>query len=239
MNPVVKVEGLRKRYGDKTAVEDLNIEIAKGEIFGLLGHNGAGKTTTIECILGTKSMNAGTVEILGLDPRKQRKQLFERVGVQFQQSNYQDKIKVKEVCEITHSLYKKAVDFRELLVTFGMAELENSMVSELSGGERQKLSVIQALIPDPELVFLDELTTGLDSKARREVWKYLSKLKEKGLTILLTSHYMDEVKALCDRVCILKNGKVIAMDTIEALTKQSPYEDFEEVYLWLTGEEDE
>lgn len=233
---VVSVKNLTKNYKDVTAVDHLSFDLSKGEIFGLLGHNGAGKSTTMECILGTKLMDQGTVEVLGMDPRKQRKKLFERVGVQFQQSNYQDKIKVGELCELSASFYKKPGDWKELLKTFGLEQLEKHMVMELSGGERQKLSVLQALIPNPELVFLDELTTGLDSQARRDVWKHLSDMKDKGLTILLTSHFMDEVEALCDRVCILRKGKVAAMGTVKELLEKSPCSNFEEAYLWYSNE---
>lgn len=238
MQNALIVKGLKKCYGEKTAVEQLTFEISKGEIFGLLGHNGAGKTTTIECILGTKSRDDGLVEILGMDPCKDRKELFKKVGVQFQQTNYQDKIKVSEVCEVTSSLYPNSMDWRKLLHTFGLSDKEHQLVSELSGGERQKLSVLQALISNPELVFLDELTTGLDSKARRDVWKHLESLKAEGLTIFLTSHYMDEVEALCDRICILKKGCVVGLGTVRELIEQSPYEKLEEAYLWYSGEED-
>lgn len=181
MQAALIVKKLKKNYTSVTAVENLTFEIDRGEIFGLLGHNGAGKTTSIECILGTKLMDNGIVEVLGMNPRKDRKKLFEKVGVQFQQTNYQDKLRVGEVCELTASLYQNPSNWKELLKTFGLTGMEHKMVAELSGGERQKLSVLQALIPNPELVFLDELTTGLDSKARREVWKLLEDLNLKGL----------------------------------------------------------
>ena len=238
MQTVIKVDGLTKCYGKKTAVDQLSFEVGKGEIFGLLGHNGAGKTTTIECILGTRKMDSGSAEVLGMIPAKDRKKLFEKIGVQFQQANFQDKIRVAEVCEVTSSLYRKPLDYKKLMKSFGLEGMEKRTVSELSGGERQKLAVLQALIPDPEVVFLDELTTGLDSKARREVWKLLADMKAKGMTIVLTSHYMDEVEALCDRVCILKEGRAVAMDTVRELTICSPYEKFEEAYLWYSGEEE-
>lgn len=237
MQKVVIVKGLKKSYRSVTAVEDLSFEINKGEIFGLLGHNGAGKSTTIEAILGIRSMDEGYVEVLGVDPRKHRKQLFEKVGVQFQQTNYPDKIRVDEMCELTAALYRNSANWKELLRTFGLEKLTKKPVAELSGGERQKLSVLLALIPNPELVFLDELTTGLDSKARRDVWKHLVQLKQKGLTILLTSHYMDEVEALCDRICILKQGKAVALDTVQGVIEKSPYQNLEESYLWYSGEE--
>ena len=239
MQEVLAVKGLKKSYGSNIAVDNLSFNISRGEIFGLLGHNGAGKTTTIECVLGTKPMDEGMVEVLGMNPRNNRKQLYEKVGVQFQQTNYQDKISVREVCEVTHSLYKNPADWKELLSIFGLKDMQKHLVSELSGGERQRLSVLLALIPNPELVFLDELTTGLDSKARRDVWKLLESLKCKGLTILLTSHYMDEVEALCDRVCILKKGQLVALDTVDKLIQNSPYDNFEETYLWYSGEEEE
>lgn len=163
--------------------------------------------------------------------------MFEKVGVQFQVSNYPDKIKVKEICELTYSLYQQPKDWRKLLEQFGLSEIQDRMVADLSGGERQKLSVLLALIPDPEVVFLDELTTGLDVHARRSIWQHLKGLKESGLTILLTSHYMDEVEVLCDRICIMKNGQIIAMDSVERLVAGSPCEKLEDAYLWyICGE---
>lgn len=237
MKPLI-VKGLTKSYGNFRAVEGLDLEVNKGEIFGLLGHNGAGKTTSIECILGVKKFDSGTVELLGMNPADDRKELFEKIGVQFQQTNYHDKIRVSEICEVTKSLYKASADWRELLKSFGLSGMEKRTVSELSGGERQRLSVLLALIPNPEFVFLDELTTGLDSKARRDTWEYMKKLKTAGLTVLLTSHYMDEVEALCDRICILKMGKVVVKGTVGELVAQSPYDSLEEAYLWYSGEEE-
>ena len=207
-------------------------------MFGLLGANGAGKTTTIECILGTKEADSGAALILGTNPQKNRKKLFERVGVQFQESSYQEKIRVEELCEETASLYREAADFRKLLTRFGLHEKAKSPVNELSGGQRQRLFIVLALIPDPEVVFLDELTTGLDAKARREVWKCLSELKEKGLTILLTSHFLDEVEALCDRIMILKNGESVFCGTVQEAIATSQREKFEDAYLWFTDEEE-
>lgn len=238
MNQPLVVKGLQKSYGEIRAVDGLDFEVNKGEVFGLLGHNGAGKTTTIECILGVIRNDAGSIELLGMNPSTNRKKIFERVGVQFQQTNYHDKIRVSEICEVTEALYKSPANWKKLMQTFGLTGMESRVVSELSGGERQRLSVLLALIPNPEVVFLDELTTGLDTHARRSVWKYLEQLKSDGLTILLTSHYMDEVKVLCDRACILKKGKVLVMGSIEELIEKSPYNNLEEAYLWYTGEED-
>jgi ABC-2 type transport system ATP-binding protein len=235
----IKVEKLCKSYARVKAAVNVNISICRGEVFGLLGANGAGKSTTIECILGTKKQDSGTVSILGMNPQKDRKKLFERVGVQFQEANYQDKIKVAELCEVTASLYKTSLDYGILLKQFGLSDKLKSLVSDLSGGQKQRLFIVLALIPNPEVVFLDELTTGLDTKARRDVWKSLSELKTKGITILLTSHFMDEVEALCDKIMILKNGESIFYGTVQEAISASPYEKFEDAYLWYTDEEEE
>ena len=238
METTIEVKGICKSYAHVKAIENINISICRGEVFGLLGANGAGKSTAIECILGTKKPDTGTVSILEMNPQKDRKKLFERVGVQFQEANYQDKIKVAELCEVTASLYKAALDYRVLLKQFGLFDKLQSMVSELSGGQKQRLFIVLALIPNPEVIFLDELTTGLDARARREVWKSLSQLKEKGITILLASHFMDEVEALCDKIMILKNGETIFCGIIQEAVEASPYETFEDAYLWYTGEEE-
>ncbi len=239
MEAALAVKGLTKYYGTRRAVDNLELEVNRGEVYGLLGHNGAGKTTSIECILGVKKSDSGTIELLGMNPVSDRQKLFEKVGVQFQQTNYQGKIRVEEICEVTSSLYQKPANWKELLGSFGLSGMEKRTVSELSGGERQRLSVIQALLPNPEVVFLDELTTGLDTKARRDVWRYMENLKKGGLTVLLTSHYMDEVETLCDKICILKQGQVVAQGTIHEVVAQSPYENLEEAYLWYSGEEEE
>lgn len=236
MEEIISVKQLSKSYGRLNAVQGLDLSVTQGSVFGLLGANGAGKSTTIECMLGTRKPDAGTVSILGMAPLLQRKQLFENVGVQFQEANYQDKVTVSELCEVTQSLYKNAADYGELLKQFGIFDKVKSMVKELSGGQRQKLFIVLALIPQPKVVFLDELTTGLDAKARREVWKILSDLKEKGLTIFLTSHFMDEVEALCDTICILKKGKAVFYGTVEEAIAGSPYDKFEDAYLWYSDE---
>lgn len=237
MNEIISVKQLSKSYGGLTAVQGLDLSVTQGTVFGLLGANGAGKSTTIECMLGTRKFDAGTVSILGMNPLLQRKRLFENVGVQLQEANYQDKVTVAELCEVTQSLYRNAADYGELLKQFGIFDKAKSMVKELSGGQRQKLFIVLALIPQPKVVFLDELTTGLDAKSRREVWKILSDLKEKGLTIFLTSHFMDEVEALCDWVCILKKGKSVFYGTVEEAIAGSPYNKFEDAYLWYSDEE--
>jgi ABC-2 type transport system ATP-binding protein len=237
MEDSISISHLKKCYKEKVVVDDLSISVRKGEVFGLLGHNGAGKSTTIDCVLGLKKFESGCVSILGMNPTLQRKKLFEKVGVQLQESCYQGGIKVGDLCEETSALYKNPADYKKLLEEFKLSIFQKKQVSSLSGGEKQKLSVLLALIPNPEVIFLDELTTGLDTVARRDVWKQLNCLKEKQTTIFLTSHYMDEVEALCDRVCIIKNGKEVVSGSVKEVVKRSPYERLEEAYLWYMGEE--
>lgn len=237
MNAIV-VKNLTKKYGNHVAVDDLSFQVRKGEVFGLLGANGAGKSSTIECILGTRKMDSGEVSILEMNPIKERTKVFERVGVQFQESKYQEQVKVEELCEMTASVYRNPQNYEILLADFGIADKKKTLVKELSGGERQRLFIVLALIPNPELVFLDELTTGLDARARREVWNILLKLKKQGLSILLTSHFMDEVEALCDEILILKKGKTVFHGTVEEAKTESGKSQFEDAYLWFTDEED-
>ena len=237
MSEAILVEGLTKAYAGKTVVDHLNLSVPCGTVFGLLGANGAGKSTAIECMLGTKQADAGTVRLLGQNPKKRRRALFERIGVQFQEGDYHREIRVSELCEETASLYRKRADWRALCAQFGIGDKANAAVKSLSGGERQRLFIVLALIPQPELVFLDELTTGLDARARRGVWKTLEALKKQGLTIFLTSHFMDEVEALCDGICILKKGKPVFCGTVEQAKKQCGCERFEDAYLQLSDEE--
>jgi len=237
MQDAVRVEQLSKSYGRLLAADNINLSVTSGTVFGLLGANGAGKSTIIECILGTKKADGGKISVLGMNPLTDRKKLFEKVGVQFQETNYQDQITVAELCEVTASLYRGPADPNDLLARFGIAHKLKSLVRDLSGGQRQRLFIVLALIPGPKVVFLDELTTGLDAKVRREVWNILSGLKEKGLTIFLTSHFMDEVEALCDQICILKKGKIVFLGTISEAVKASPCHRFEDAYLWYTDEE--
>lgn len=239
MQEVIKVEQLTKSYGALTAVDRLSLSVDRGTVFGLLGANGAGKSTAIECILGTKKADSGSVSILGLNPEADRRKLFERVGVQFQEANYQDKITLWELCQVTTSLYRQPADPAALLDKFGLSGRKRCPVKELSGGQRQRLFIVLALIPNPEAVFLDELTTGLDARARRDVWNILSDLKNQGMTIFLTSHFMDEVEKLCDRICILKKGRAVFHGTISEAIKNSPCHQLEDAYLWYTEEESE
>ena len=234
----IRVKNLSKSFQGRKVVDNLSFEVNKGEVFALLGHNGAGKSTTIDLILGLKEPDSGEATILGMKASKNRKKVFEKVGVQLQHTEYQNMMTVEEACLEYASLYEKPSDYNELLITFGLSELKKSYVNKLSGGERQKLSVILALIGNPEIVFLDELTTGLDVAARREVWLTLKQLKEKGLTIVLTTHYMEEAEALCDRVCLIKSGQKITEGRISEVIKDSGKSNLEEAYLYYMGEKE-
>ena len=234
----VSVRNLEKSFSGRRVVDDLSFDVHKGEVFALLGHNGAGKSTTIDLILGLKAPDEGTARILGMDVVKHRKKVFERVGVQLQNTCYQPNITVEEACIEYASLYADPADYPQLLQQFGLDGLRRSFVSKLSGGERQKLSVVLALIGKPELVFLDELTTGLDVVARHEVWRTLRQLKAQGLTIFLTTHYMEEAEALCDRVCIIRSGRKVAEGTVGEVVAASGQRNLEEAYLFYMGEEE-
>lgn len=233
----IKVRQLTKSFNGRKVVDELSFVVKKGQVFGLLGHNGAGKSTTIEMILGLKKPDSGNVLILGKEAAKYRKEIFEKVGVQLQSSNYQAAIRVDEICKERAALYKNPKDYREMLEKFGLSNLEKNQVTKLSGGERQKLSVILALLGNPEIVFLDELTTGLDVASRRDVWRALKNLKDSGLTIFLTTHYMEEAENLCDHILLMKNGKKVTEGTISEVLEASPYDNLEEAYLWYMGEE--
>ena len=234
----VSVRNLTKSFGERKVVDDLSFDAQKGEVFALLGHNGAGKSTTIDLILGLKAPDGGSAKILGMNAARHRKQVFERVGVQLQNTEYQPNITVEEACIEYASLYAAPADYPQLLEQFGLGALRKNFVSGLSGGERQKLSVVLALIGSPEIVFLDELTTGLDVVARREVWRTLKQLKSQGLTIFLTTHYMEEAEALCDRVCIIRSGKKVMEGTVDEVIAASGRKDLEEAYLFCMGEEE-
>ena len=236
--PSVSVKNLTKSFSGRRVVDNLSFDVQKGEVFALLGHNGAGKSTTIDLILGLKAPEEGFAKILGTNAAKNRKKVFERVGVQLQNTQYQPNITVEEACIEYASLYSAPADYQQLLEQFGLIAFKKSFVSKLSGGERQKLSVVLALIGEPEIVFLDELTTGLDAVARREVWRTLKQLKERGLTTVLTTHYMEEAEALCDRVCIIKSRKKVAEGTIDEIITASGQRNLEDAYLFFMGEEE-
>ena len=237
MSTCIEVNNLTKSFHGRTVVKGLSFSVETGEVFGLLGHNGAGKSTTIDLLLGLKKQDKGTARIFGMNPRDHRKAVFERVGVQLQSSHYQNNIRVDELCKQMAALYKDPEDYRKLLEFFSLEKLEKSQVNKLSGGEKQRLSVALALINKPEIVFLDELTTGLDTAARREVWRHLKELKKSGTTIFLTTHYMEEAESLCDRIFLIKEGKKVVEGTVQEIIEKSPYDNLEDAYLWYMGEE--
>lgn len=212
---VIEVEGIYKSFGDTKAVNGISFEVRKGEIFGMIGPNGAGKTTTIECIEGLKKPDSGRISVLGLDPWKDRKKLYNKIGVQLQETSYPDNLKVNEICKLFSSFYSNPVPYEELLKKFDLYEKKNAYISKMSGGQKQKLAIILALIARPEIVFLDELTTGLDPHARRSMWGLVKELKNEGMTVYMTTHYMQEAEFLCDRLAIVDKGQIIAMDTME------------------------
>jgi ABC-2 type transport system ATP-binding protein len=239
MSKLVEVRGLRKTWGALVALESLDLDLEKGEVCGILGHNGAGKTTAIECMIGVRTSDSGSVSLLEMNPRKNRKELFSRIGVQFQETRFQEKLRVNEACQVASSLYPSPSNWEDLLEEFSLSEKKNTDISSLSGGERQKLSVLLAFIGNPELVFLDELTTGLDPKSRRRLWEWIKQRKTEGVSVLLTSHYMDEVEYLCDRVMILKNGHIIDSGSPDSLKKRYEKNNLEEVFLLRMDEQEE
>jgi len=212
-DPVVSVSQLGKRYGSTVAVDDVSLEVHKGEIFGLIGPNGAGKTTTMECVEGLRKADRGTISVLGLDPRRDASTLQQRIGVQHQEAQLQKRIKVWEAVDLWSTLYSRVVDTEALLVRLGLAAKRNAWFMTLSGGQKQRLFIALALIHDPEVVFLDELTTGLDPQARRAIWELITGIRERGKTVFLTTHLMEEAERLCDRVAIIEHGRLIEMGT--------------------------
>ena len=213
MSVAVKVIDLTKRYGDLVAVNKLNFSVDTGEVFGLLGPNGAGKTTTVEMIEGLRKPDNGSIEVYGLDARQERSKIKELMGVQLQSTTLYEKIRVKEAIDLFGGYYKKSLPTDNILDQVSLTDTKNSFVGTLSGGQRQRLALALALVNDPELLFLDEPTTGLDPQARRNVWDIIRSLSAKGKTIILTTHYMEEAEHLCHRVGIIDHGSFIALDT--------------------------
>jgi ABC-2 type transport system ATP-binding protein len=215
----VQAEKLRKTYANVVAVDDVTFEVRQGEIFGMVGPNGAGKTTTIECCEGLRRADGGTLRVLGLDPQADGNALRKRIGVQLQSATISPRMKVWEALDLFGSFYEKKADWKQLMDRMGLAEKRNAYVSSLSGGQKQRLFIALSLLNDPELVFLDELTTGLDPQARRAMWDLVRDIREKGKTIFLTTHFMEEAERLCDRVAILDRGRIIALDTPQNLIR--------------------
>jgi ABC-2 type transport system ATP-binding protein len=211
--PAIEVNTLAKAYGRLKAVDGVSFSVGTGEIFGLVGPNGAGKTTTIECLEGMRFPDGGEIRVLGLDPRKDGQELRERIGVQLQQSALPDDMKVWEALDLFSSYYRKPAAWKPLLDRLDISDKKNARYSKLSGGQKQRLFIALALVNDPELVFLDELTTGLDPHARRSMWDLVRAIRERGKTVFLTTHYMEEAEHLCDRVLVIDHGRIVALDS--------------------------
>lgn len=216
----IDIEHLHKRYGPKVAVDDVSFSVEHGEIFGVLGPNGAGKTTTVECVVGLRRPDRGLVRVLGLDPRRDRDELRQQVGVQLQESQLPDKLTVGEAVELYRSFYRAPADAAALLERLGLAGSWRTRYKKLSGGQKQRLSIALALIGRPNIAVLDELTTGLDPSARRDAWALVEDLRDQGVTVLLVTHFMEEAERLCDRVAVIDNGRVVAIGSPAALTER-------------------
>jgi ABC-2 type transport system ATP-binding protein len=217
---VIRVDNLRKLYGSTIAVSDISFDVQQGEIFGLIGPNGAGKTTTMECVEGLRSPDRGAIAVLGLDPVRDVYRLQERIGVQLQEAQLQKRIKVREAVDLWASLYRSQVDANQLLEQLGLIEKRNAWFMTLSGGQKQRLFIALALINDPELVFLDELTTGLDPQARRTIWELVRGIRQRGKTVFMTTHLMDEAERLCDRVAVIDRGRIVDIGPPVALIRR-------------------
>jgi ABC-2 type transport system ATP-binding protein len=220
MTPVIRVTAVRKTYGRTMAIDEISFEVQPGETFGLIGPNGAGKTTTMECVEGLRTPDRGTISVLGLDPGRDRYRLQRRIGVQLQEAQLQKRIKVREAVAFWASLYRAPVDGDRLLEQLGLRDKTNAWFMTLSGGQKQRLFIALALINDPELVFLDELTTGLDPQARRAIWDLVRGIRDRGKTVFLTTHLMEEAERLCDRVAILDHGRVVDIGTPAELVRR-------------------
>ncbi|HEY0499931.1 MAG TPA: ABC transporter ATP-binding protein [Kutzneria sp.] len=217
---VIEVEHLHKRYRDHVAVDDVSFTVERGEIFGVLGPNGAGKTTTVECVEGLRTPDGGAVRVLGLDPRRDHDTLRTRIGVQFQESQLPEKMRVREALRLYSSFYADPMDWRALLDDWGLADKANTPFGKLSGGQKQRLFIALALVGKPEIAVLDELTTGLDPQARRDTWGLVEDIRGRGVTVLLVTHFMAEAERLCDRIAVIDRGRVVALDTPAGLVSK-------------------
>jgi ABC-2 type transport system ATP-binding protein len=216
---LVVVRNLRKTYGATVAVDDVSLTVRPGEIFGILGPNGAGKTTTVESIAGLRTPDGGSVRVAGLDPRTNRSEITSLIGVQLQSSELPDKIKAREALELYASFYPEPRDPAELLAELGLTKVQDTAFAKLSGGQKQRLSIALALVGNPKVAILDELTTGLDPQARRDTWELVRKIRDTGVTIILVTHFMEEAEHLCDRIAIIDGGRVVALDTPAGLVE--------------------
>jgi len=247
-NAILKVKDLRKAYDGVKAVDGISFEVGKGEIFGILGPNGAGKTTTLEMIETLRSIDSGTATIDGIDVASHPYEIRRIIGVQPQTPGFQDKTKLSELLQLFAAAYGEKVNPKEFLDDVNLGEKTNSYIEQLSGGQKQRFSIAAALVHNPKVFFMDEPTTGLDPQARRNLWELVEHVRSRGISVILTTHYMDEAEQLCDRVAIMDNGKIIALDTPQNLIKQLLARGFkkeqhveqanlEDVFIALTGKE--
>lgn len=245
---IVEVHDLKKRYGDRQAVDGISFSVKKGEIFGILGPNGAGKTTTLEMMETLRPIDSGTVKIAGIDVSEHPQKIKYLIGVQPQSPAFQDKTRLTEVIEMFAAAYGEKVDVMEFLNDVGLLDKANSYVEDLSGGQKQRLSITTALVHGPTVFFLDEPTTGLDPQARRHLWDLIKDVRDRGISVIMTTHYMDEAEVLCDRIAVMDNGKIVAIDTPKNLIKQLLKRGFskkqhveqanlEDVFIDLTGKD--
>ena len=248
MTTIVEVKDLKKRYGDKQAVDGISFSVKKGEIFGILGPNGAGKTTTLEMLETLRPIDGGTAKIDGIDVAKNPDGIKRIIGIQPQSPAFQDKTRLTEVIELFAAAYGEKVDPMEFLASVDLTDKAKNYVEDLSGGQKQRLSITTALVHSPKVFFLDEPTTGLDPQARRHLWELIEQVRDRGITVIMTTHYMDEAEILCDRIAIMDNGKIVAIDTPKNLIKQLLARGFkkkqhveqaslEDVFIDLTGNE--
>jgi ABC-2 type transport system ATP-binding protein len=246
--PILEVKNLQKSYGDKKAVDGISFSVAKGEIFGILGPNGAGKTTTLEMIETLREIDGGTATIDGVDVAKNPYEIRGMIGVQPQSPGFQDKTKLTELIHMFAAAYGERVNPKKFLDEVNLGEKADSYVENLSGGQKQRFSIVAALVHNPKVFFLDEPTTGLDPQARRNLWELVEDVRSRGISVILTTHYMDEAEILCDRVAVMDNGKIISLDTPQNLIKQLLAKGFkkkqrveqanlEDVFIDLTGKE--
>ncbi|MFB4265040.1 ABC transporter ATP-binding protein [Nonomuraea sp. GTA35] len=233
---VIEVEDLHKTYGHNRAVDGVSFTVAKGETFGVLGHNGAGKTTTVECLSGLRRPDTGTVRVFDQDPARRRRALAQRMGVQLQEGELPDRLKVAEAMRLFAALYDRPDDWKAVLQRWDLGPIAAKAYGDLSGGQKQRLKLAMALVGGPELIVLDELTTGLDPVARRETWTLIGDLKAAGTTVVLVSHYMDEAEELCDRVAVFRKGKIVALGSPRELTRRTGTDSLENAYLALAEE---
>lgn len=234
---VIEIDGLTKSYRGATAVDGLCLRVERGEIFGIAGPNGAGKTTLVECASGLRRRDGGTLRVLGLDPETDRRALLPRIGVQLQEAALPDAIKVGEALRLYASFYDRPADWRQVMDEWGLTDRRRTRFASLSGGWKQRLFIALALVGDPEVVFLDELTTGLDPSARRTTWGLIRAVRERGVTVVLVTHFMDEAEALCDRIAVVDAGRVIAEGSPRELIARTRTPSLDDAYVTLTGED--